>query len=803
VFSTTGLARGGGIYIEGGSTVLLENDSRVEDHSPGSAYDHYGAGIYANNATVTLNDSRVISNTTHWQGGGILAINGSTINLENNASVKDNFASAGEGGGIYADGSIVNVNIGFIYDNKADQDGGGLYLTNGSILDGSGVRIGGEGAILGNDALNGSGGGIFAISSTIDLDGSQVYANLAGGSGGGIYADNSVVDLNSVRVGGLVDNHHNILGVSGNSGAGMLLTGASTATLSDTVVAGNTFSTTGATFGGGIYLNDLSILNLENNSRVEYNLAPSTVKGGGAGMFADNATITIDNSLVVSNTSGTTGGGIELMGGSVLNLQNFAVVSYNHADGTEGGGIYSTGSNDINIENSYLERNWAGTDGGGIYLDGGTLDTKGWWYIRWNFAWVNGGGVAVTGTGDADFTVTSSDFDGGLGVNVAAGGDGGGLYTTNTDSVGMSALGGHWFNFNTNSATGSGGGAALVGGGSLEFLGHVQMNSNHADDNGGAVFLDNGSGLKMAASGTDIPEIEYNWADNGGGVYAMGGSEISCLGGVFGHSMGGNEARDGSGGAIYLETGAMRTINCDYLNNKAILNGGAVSAHSAVVQIGSDFSSCDPTASSCSLFKGNKADSDKNGSGDGGAVYISDASLELFHTILNENSAYQGGGIYQTTKASRSSVTDSLLYKNSSSGSYGSAIGVDSGDLYLEHVTLGDNTGGYAFHSDTAGSVGVYNSIAWGNTDGFGGTSSVSYGCNIDQAGSVGSSTDPLFINPGAGGDYHLALGSPAIDACGSGRPLDLDAVARPVNGLYDMGVYEYLRYIFLPLIMW
>jgi len=227
VFSTTGLARGGGIYIEGGSTVLLENDSRVENHSPGSAYDHYGAGIYANNATVTLNDSRVISNTTHWQGGGILAINGSTINLENNASVKDNFATAGEGGGIYADGSIVNINIGFIYDNKADQDGGGLYLTNGSILDGSGVRIGGEGAILGNDALNGSGGGIFAISSTIDLDGSQVYANLAGGSGGGIYADNSVVDLRSVQVGGLVDNHHNILGINGNSGAGMLLTGAS------------------------------------------------------------------------------------------------------------------------------------------------------------------------------------------------------------------------------------------------------------------------------------------------------------------------------------------------------------------------------------------------------------------------------------------------------------------------------------------------------------------------------------------------------------------------------------------------
>jgi len=519
-------------------------------------------------------------------------------------------------------------------------------------------------------------------------------------------------------------------------------------------------------------------------------------------MFADNATITIDNSQVVSNTSGTTGGGIHLIDGSELNLQNFAVVSYNHADGTTGGGVHSTGSNDINIENSYLERNWAGTDGGGIYINGGTLDTKGWWYIRWNFAWGNGGGVAVTGTGDADFSVTSSDFDGGLGVNVAAGGDGGGLYTTNDDSVGMSAVGGHWFNFNTNSASGSGGGAALVGGGSLEFLGHIQMNSNHADDNGGAVFLDNGSGLKMAASGTDIPEINYNWADNGGGVYAMGGSGISCYGGIFGHTMGGNEARDGSGGAVYLETSDLRSTNCHYLNNQAVLNGGAVSAHSSGVQIESNFSTCDPKIESCSLFKGNTADVDKNDTGDGGAVYLSDSSLDLSHTIVYENSAYQGGGIYQTIKSSKASVTDSLLYKNSSTGSYGSAIGVDSGDFYLEHVTLGDNTGGYVFHSDTTGGVGVYNSIAWGNTDGFGGTSSPSYGCNIDQAGSVGTSTDPFFISPGAGGDYHLSWNSPAVDACASGLPVDLDAVSRPVNGLYDMGVFEYLKYIFLPLIM-
>jgi hypothetical protein len=52
---------------------------------------------------------------------------------------------------------------------------------------------------------------------------------------------------------------------------------------------------------------------------------------------------------------------------------------------------------------------------------------------------------------------------------------------------------------------------------------------------------------------------------------------------------------------------------------------------------------------------------------------------------------------------------------------------------------------------------------------------------------------DPQFVNP-AGGDYRLKAGSPAID---TGKDLpevvkDLDNVARPVNGKWDIGAYEY-----------
>ena len=46
--------------------------------------------------------------------------------------------------------------------------------------------------------------------------------------------------------------------------------------------------------------------------------------------------------------------------------------------------------------------------------------------------------------------------------------------------------------------------------------------------------------------------------------------------------------------------------------------------------------------------------------------------------------------------------------------------------------------------------------------------------------------------------------GSPAIDACVTGLPTDLDNVARPLDSGYDMGAYEGAgeSVIYLPLVM-
>jgi hypothetical protein len=96
----------------------------------------------------------------------------------------------------------------------------------------------------------------------------------------------------------------------------------------------------------------------------------------------------------------------------------------------------------------------------------------------------------------------------------------------------------------------------------------------------------------------------------------------------------------------------------------------------------------------------------------------------------------------------------------------------------------------------------VYNTIIWGNSSSaFGALTAAA--CNIDQGGTAGAATEPLFLSPGAGENYRLQASSPAVDACASGLARDLDNQARPFNVKYDMGAYERYTYrVFLPLVI-
>jgi hypothetical protein len=323
-----------------------------------------------------------------------------------------------------------------------------------------------------------------------------------------------------------------------------------------------------------------------------------------------------------------------------------------------------------------------------------------------------------------------------------------------------------------------------------------QVTHNTADYDGGGVDL-NANSLLNLQNGSSI---DYNMAiiGDGGGVNAFN-SEVTILDSIIEHNRAGDD-----GGGVYLGgSSSLDAINSTFHYNRSVGDGGGIASESTGgVDIDADFDTCDPASGPCSLFSSNEADMGGTAGGNGGAVYLLSGDVDMDHTVLKDNTAKLGGAFYQTGDSSYSQLENSLFYGNSIDSSYGAAVRVFDGSMIAHHLTLSDNSVAPAFSAAPSSSVELYNSIAWGNpSGGFNGSGITTYACNIDQSGVAGVVSDPLFVDPSSD-DYHLRLGSPAIDACTTGLPLDLDGFTRPVGAQYDMGVFEFLIKLFLPLVL-
>ncbi|HTP07026.1 MAG TPA: choice-of-anchor Q domain-containing protein, partial [Anaerolineae bacterium] len=597
------------------------------------------------------------------------------------------------------------------------------------------------------------------------------------------------------------------------------------ATLSNTVVSSNTFQSTFYLYGGGALVDAGSILTLT-NSRVERHFAADASDGRGAGLYVRDAAVLLDNSQIISNTAGAVGGGVRLYGGT-LTVTNGSALINNQALNSVGGAIASTydiGTPAINISNATLQANTAALDGGAIYLDAGKLNFNGWWDVQSNHAAGNGGAIAVAGTGDATFYVTNGAQQTYLATN-RADGNGGALYVTNGAYVELYSTGGYALNLKTNRAGGNGGAAYANSGATFDFYGLDNATGNQATGNGGVFYLSGNSRVWLDDYFTTRPQIWSNQAQNGGVVYAQSGSLITCDGTDVGTNVDGNDATAGSGGAFYLSGSTLTANNCVYRGNQATLNGGAIAGYTSTLLIDTDYpaltisaplavdridptgplaTACNPLVQRCSNLYSNIADSDTNSSGNGGAIYANGSSLTVNYSFLHRNSAYRGGAIYQEGAGAVGQINNTLVYSNTSTGSMGGGIRTEAGVFTMTHVTLANSPIG-AGYSIAGGSGYARNSIAWGNANGgfWLASGALTGTCNIDQSSIVGANIDPMFVAAGSGENYHLQSSSPAVDACATGLPRDLDNKVRPFNTLYDMGAYElYIYRIYLPLIM-
>jgi predicted outer membrane repeat protein len=766
---------GGILYVDINAQVVLDNT----DLTNGYASSKGGALRIYFGTVEMINGSRIIdSQTGVGDYGGGVAIYEGTLILRDTSRVGDYLhgnSTPEHGGGIYMQGGLLQL-----YDNSRVRSnsanrGGGIYAEGGAqieLYDNS--YVGYSLSTGGNTAYDGGGIYLIGTGSALKMSGnSAVRHNQTTHNGGGIYATSGAsLDIDSASV---IDN-------------------------------------LGDDYGGGILVYGNTTANIYNGSDISYNKCddPSDSHGAGIYIWDDGAAVTVTASTVISNVSNNFAGGIGIDGNSTLFISQDSDISDNEAGEYGGGlGIY-TGT--VTINKAIIQENTAGLSGGGIYIENGSLyadDPD----IRFNEARDFGGGIYRSGGAAYLKAMTRHSL---IGVNHALLHDGGGIYDNSGNTLNITAWNGFAFCINTNDAADDGGGIFATNSTYVDMYGYIEMTSNRAVGDGGAIYLEDGSTARLNDFGNMQyrPQVLSNDANtgNGGGIYALD-SDVRLYGAIIGHSVNGNTAHVGSGGGVYLENSNMTMQNTLVQNNTAANDGGGIAVMTSTLNIDSIFllppslatdirspeatyTNCDPNLLPadryCTEFRYNSA------LDDGGAIYGDHSTLSIEHTAFYSNTANTASAF--VSRYGLVNLYDSLFVGNDATGPnnattliYKIAGTVGSSVMNAMNNTWADNPDRAVSYTDESSGA-FYNNIIWGNYQAGSINPPASTQCNDTQDGALTGagniSQNPLFYTS-ARGDYRLLAGSPAVDACPSGTTPDLDNRSRPKGSAYDMGAFE------------
>jgi predicted outer membrane repeat protein len=182
----------------------------------------------------------------------------------------------------------------------------------------------------------------------------------------------------------------------------------------------------------------------------------------------------------------------------------------------------------------------------------------------------------------------------------------------------------------------------------------------------------------------------------------------------------------------------------------------------------------------------------------GGGICCIQSTAVITGCVIKDNTAPMGGGIYN--KYLEPFIRSCLFVGNSAQK--GGGVCFEQSTCGIYNCNFFENSASYGggLYSTGTSTVTVKNCIFWANDDHIGTDSSSSVSvtyCDVQGgwAGVGNIDKDPMFVNY-IGGEYHLKIDSPCVNAGDPAYPADpcetdIDGEPRVVNGIVDIGIDE------------
>ena len=706
-------------------TVVFSNLTLTGGSVGGATYPaNVGGAIYLDFGSVALSNCGLTSNTAGNEGGALYNNDG-TVALTD-CTVNGN--SAGYGGGLFSSGSQLTLSNCTVHGNTADQSAGGLFSGSGGLTM-SGCTVS-DNTVTHSDNpsgvfINGVGGGV-ENDGPATLTDCTFADNAAGNVGGAVYNDSSAVLIGCT-----------LSGSSAQEGGGFFNAAGGGATLVNCTVAGDT-----ANYGGGLETDSFSSLLLVNCT-----VAGNSADHGG-GLFAGFATATLNNTIVAGNRGGSGDADIEQESSTVTGYYDLvgtggdgglSGVANNHSQfGVADAGLAPLGNYGGPTPTMALLLGSPALGAGGVALAveptnnnaALTTDQRGTGFSRFRNNTVDIGAfesrgftLTVTG-GDNQQAVINSAFaqplavhlqegSGGTAVNlpgvtVTFAGPASGAGLTSSPTATTDANGAASVSVTANGTLGSYVVTAAAGGvngvsatfhltnaetpslvvnttqdvvNSTDNLTSLREAILYADTLSGtpAITFDPtvfGTAQTITLNGTALPALSHSMtltglaaaltidAQHASGIFVVNGGVTAALSGLTlanGFSV--------DGGALF-NSGTVTLSNCTLRGNTATDSGGGFYNNQGTATLTGD------------TLSGNTAQSN------GGGFDNNQGSATLSDCTLGGNSAFVGGGLYnyQGTVA----LTGGTLTDNTADG--GGGLFNEHGTAALVNVTLSGNT---------------------------------------------------------------------------------------------------------------